>query len=85
MLHSSEMPAHAHAMCVSSKAGDGGNPEGKVPAKAAKAAYTNEAADTSMSYDMVLDAGGNHGHNNMMPSLAINFIIAISGGYPARD
>jgi microcystin-dependent protein len=30
-------------------------------------------------------AGGNQAHNNMMPTIAINYIIAVNGLYPANQ
>lgn len=38
-----------------------------------------------MDTDTVSSAGNNVGHNNVMPSLTINFIIALTGTYPQRQ
>ena len=44
---------------------------------------TNVASDiVQMNTDLVTPVGGNQPHENMMPSLAINFIIATQGLYP---
>jgi microcystin-dependent protein len=35
--------------------------------------------------DTIGESGSNYPHNNMMPSLCMNFIIALVGVYPPRN
>ncbi|MBI4867365.1 MAG: phage tail protein [Candidatus Wallbacteria bacterium] len=39
----------------------------------------------AMGASAVSATGGNEGHNNMQPSLVLNFCIAIQGSYPMRN
>jgi len=88
----SEMPAHAHNInCidgarVGGQTGQPGNgiltKTGGVPANA----YTSGATQNqTMAENMVVPAGGDQPHNNMMPYLTLNFCIAMQGVYPARS
>ncbi len=47
--------------------------------------YRNEAADWSFDSSMVQNTGGGQSHVNLMPTLCINFIIALVGIYPSRQ
>ena len=38
-----------------------------------------------MAANSVGTAGGSQPHNNMMPSLCINFVIALQGIFPSRS
>ena len=38
-----------------------------------------------MNADMLGDAGGSQPHNNIQPYLAVNFCIALTGIFPARN
>jgi microcystin-dependent protein len=38
-----------------------------------------------MGAQALADAGGNQPHNNLPPTLALNFIIALQGVYPPRS
>jgi microcystin-dependent protein len=46
--------------------------------------YANETQDVSMASNMVAATGGSRSHNNLMPTLCVNFIIALFGTYPSR-
>lgn len=46
--------------------------------------YANSALDTSMNEGTVKVVGGNQPHNNMQPSLTVNFIICCEGIYPPK-
>ena len=36
-----------------------------------------------MAAGLVTETGGNQAHNNMMPFLGVNFVIALFGIYPS--
>jgi microcystin-dependent protein len=38
-----------------------------------------------MAANAVTPAGGSQPHTNIMPSMAINYIIAVEGIYPTRN
>ena len=83
-LSSSQMPSHTHAAGASSLVATSDQPGGRVPAvNAAGVPMFAATADTSLAAAALLSAGGSQAHNNMQPSLAIQFIIAYSGIYPS--
>ena len=80
-----QAPAHSHAFRASSGGANSADPSGNVLANAgAKALYAAGAADTPMSAGAVAPAGGEQPHNNLMPYLAVSFIIALQGIFPSR-
>lgn len=87
-----EMPMHNHTVTVSGVAGDQTAPTGNFPAglsspftgfwiDSAKASSVSVAMDRNM----LSQAGGNQPHENRMPALAINFIVALAGIFPSRN
>lgn len=47
--------------------------------------YSSGPANVTMSQASTTPAGGNGAHNNMMPYLVINFVIALVGIFPPRS
>jgi microcystin-dependent protein len=88
-LKPDELPAHTHAAQCAGVAGSA-SPAGQVWATAAGPTpegtllYAN-VPDTPMSAALVGATGGGQPHNNMQPSLALNFIIALQGTFPPRS
>jgi microcystin-dependent protein len=89
-LLESQMPAHTHVVQCYNGPGDLNTPAnnawgaahtGKTPINCYAAAATNSVP---MSPFGVSVTGGNLPHNNMPPYLALNFIIALQGIFPAR-
>jgi microcystin-dependent protein len=52
---------------------------------AAVSLYGPPANQTAMSANAVSNIGGSQAHNNMMPYLALNFIIALQGIFPSQN
>jgi len=85
-LTSTQLPKHTHALEASAATGTNSSPVGRFPAVpnggqliyAGGAPSGGEMAPTGA-------AGGNQSHNNVQPSLAINFVIALLGVYPSRN
>jgi len=89
-LSVNEMPQHLHAMQAVSDSADSGDPTGGYPAtpSAAMGALYSGTADvlgTPLNPGAVANAGGGVGHNNMQPTLALNFCIALQGLFPSRN
>ena len=87
-LTEAQLPAHTHKARASSLKGNTNSPVGRVWSKDAgvqSATYTSNAADADMAAGAIAPAGGGQPHNNMPPDLAVNFVIALQGIYPARD
>ena len=83
-----QMPSHNHAVGCTSENGDQDNPTGHRPAAEAVAGasvWGDQAANGTMAADMVQNTGGNHGHENRQPYLAVNFIICLVGIFPSRS
>lgn len=82
------LPNHNHAWQASSDAGTTAAPAGKVLATAPEAhpIYAEDASSPSnMSSSAIASSGGSSSSvTNLMPYLAINFIIALQGVYPSR-
>jgi microcystin-dependent protein len=47
--------------------------------------YGTGTIDRNMSPQAISSVGGSQPHNNMMPYLALNFIIALQGIFPSRN
>lgn len=84
-----QLPGHNHTVSYGAgSAADSPSPLGRYPAVPASGTpYSGTtgaqmAAGTSAS---LAASGGGQPHNNMMPSLCVNFIIAMQGVFPSRN
>jgi microcystin-dependent protein len=88
-VDSTTMAAHTHPLVANStNAGAVYDPTGKVLCQSTSPGklYTALAGtDVSMHASSVTSSGGGQAHDNMMPSLCLNFIIALNGYYPSRS
>lgn len=81
-LSVNEMPSHSHKLKI--KDAEGGNSEGtSLTNSKYETRYTTDAANSSMNTASITSAGGNQAHENMQPSLALNFCIALQGLFPS--
>ena len=86
-LATSQMGTHTHAF-----QGSGSNPNSLGPANAYPANMTggfystdtNPANFTPLSPNSTSVVGGNQPHNNLMPFLCVNFVIATEGVFPTH-
>jgi microcystin-dependent protein len=93
-LLNTEIPAHIHGLQSATTPATTSNPAGAYFTEGHWAAGQNKgvmatfnnanAAVTPLNPGTVLPAGGNQPHNNIMPFLAMTFIIALTGIYPSR-
>lgn len=84
------LPAHSHTINAITEDGDQSSPTGNFPAgtKLLDGEYASSGTSTTMNSGMVGNTGSGVSVNNMQPSLAINFIIAIDDSvfpFPARN
>ena len=94
-LNQNQMPSHTHSttttsqLAVSTDVGTELNADGQVIANHANAFNPTATDDTILAgVSSILslgNSGGNQTHNNMQPSLGINYIIALVGVYPSRN
>jgi len=86
-LSEQEIPNHSHALRAVSEPGDLADPANRNLARSTSGtAYRQNAAGlVPMNQGMLADTGGGQAHDNLMPYLALYFIIALQGLYPLRD
>jgi microcystin-dependent protein len=83
-LTNNQIPAHSHLPQASAVAADSTNPAGAIWGVATQARpYSASAPSVAMDPNAGGVTGGNQPHDNMMPFLAINFIISLFGIYPS--
>jgi microcystin-dependent protein len=88
-LTAKTLPVHTHFFRASSEPGNKIRPplDTAVLARStpAEPSYTQSPQIVEMHPDTGSDAGGGGSHNNIQPSLAIGFCIAMAGIYPQRS
>lgn len=82
-LTQAEMPMHVHTLAAATTATTA-SPAGAVLAQPGRAAFTTQAA-TTMSPAAVAPAGQSQPHENLAPSLALTFMIALQGVFPNQE
>jgi microcystin-dependent protein len=86
-LLEAEMPAHTHQVSADDVALNATqtSPGGNVPgAPNGVNLYGTGTAQQLMSPNMLVPSGNGGPHNNMMPTLTLNFCIALQGVFPPR-
>ena len=89
-ITTSTVPAHTHPAQANTAVGTLTDPTGNVWATAGaargKKMYSATAGTApAMRTGIVGTVGGSAPHNNLMPYLAVTFIIALTGIFPARN
>jgi microcystin-dependent protein len=89
-LLENEMPYHTHPALAIAATGTSTKPSGNFIAEAAANArytslYTQSITVTPAPAGFLKNTGGAQYHNNMQPSLVVNFIIALNGIFPSRS
>ena len=87
-LLESQLPMHTHAAKANNVPADAtsSTPTGNVWGySAAITNYQPVASNVMMNPQALSSAGGSQPHNNMMPSLAVSFIIAHQGYFPSQN
>ena len=93
-LLETEMPAHSHTFSVTTNVGttnnaatnqlgkgQSGNPvSGTTQARI----YSTAAPNQAMAFQQISVTGSSFPHNNIMPSLVVNYCIAMQGIFPPR-
>jgi microcystin-dependent protein len=81
-----QLPTHLHTLQASSATADLDTPDNTtlLGGSAPNDLYTGPAALTTMNPSSVTSVGGSQPHNNMMPYLVLNFIIALQGIFPSQ-
>lgn len=92
-LTSTQIPAHTHLIAATNAAGTTDKPTNALWAQPVPAGNPppvtpklySASKDGTMSPQAVQSSGGNQPHDNMMPYLAVTFIIAVEGLFPSSS
>ena len=85
-LITSQLPTHNHDLVANTQPATSTAPANLMPAQGVGVAfYAEQAPNEMMAPTMLHNTGGNQSHNNLMPSLCVNFIVALVGIYPSRN
>ncbi len=82
-LTSQQIPQHNHMVVGSSNGGSPG-PSGNTYGSG-QALFSSSAPSVQMSPLTVANAGNSEPHDNLMPYLCVNFIIALFGIFPSQS
>lgn len=83
-LTTQQIPSHSHVPLAFNGTGNQTGPGGGVWAASSLNQFTDTAPSTPMSPQLVGLAGGSQPHDNMLPFLALNFIISLFGIFPSQ-
>jgi microcystin-dependent protein len=82
-LTTNQMPVHNHAFVVSAANGDSPNPgNAYVGSSTNVPTYVPQPPTAALAGSTLGVTGGSQPHDNMMPFLAVSFIISLFGIYP---
>lgn len=85
-LTTNQLASHSHDLMANTAAATGAAPQGKVLADPTPARiYEALAQNASAATTAIANTGGSRSHSNLMPTLCVNFIIALFGIYPSRQ
>lgn len=83
------MPPHNHGFQADRNAATATDPTGKVLADTDPYEFYEDIDPDDrfglLANEAVASTGGNQAHTNLMPTLCINFIIALHGVFPSRS
>ena len=82
-----ELPSHLHLPQADTNNGNASDPTGNIWAtsEASKQYVFGYAPDVSMNPAAMAPTGSGRPHDNMLPFMAINFVIALEGLYPTQS
>lgn len=84
-LTQNQIPAHAHAFRISAASGGQSSPQnGLLGTSNAVSTYNGAAPSTPAAPSSVAATGRTQPHDNLMPFLAVSFIISMFGIYPSQ-
>jgi microcystin-dependent protein len=83
-LTAQQIPAHGHALIASTGGGTSNTPQDNVlAAPAVTKLYRTTAPGDPLPANLIQPAGGSQPHDNLMPYVAINYIISLFGIFPS--
>jgi len=83
-LTTQQIPVHNHAFTASTAGGNSNTPQNNIPAAPPVAKlYRTGAPSDPFPPNLVQPIGGSQPHDNLMPYIAINYIISLFGIFPS--
>lgn len=79
-----QLPDHLHGLMATNNNGAAANPTNSFLG-AVNSMYGAPTSLTTLNPGTVTSVGGSQAHNNMMPYLVLNFIIALQGIFPSQN
>ena len=84
-LTTQQLAGHSHTLQASKNIGNSSNPGGQVLATGTNVLLFRQISpNVPMAANIIGPAGGSQPHDNMMPYLAISFIISLFGIFPSQ-
>ena len=83
-LTTQQIPAHSHLAVGTSSGGSQTSPANAVWAQTPELVYHEAPTTGSMAADSLSIVGGSQPHDNMLPFLAVSFIISLFGIFPSQ-
>lgn len=84
-LVQSQMPIHAHQALGNASDGSQTSPANNFWGLSTSNVYSTNIPAATLNPGAIGNAGGNQPHENMLPFLCINFIIALEGIFPSQN
>ena len=81
----SQIPAHSHVLQANSGSGTNSSPSSGVFAANTLTMYSDTTPGVGLSPAAIGSNGGSQPHDNMIPFLAVNFIISLFGVFPSQS
>jgi len=82
-LTTQQIPAHSHVPNASTGQGNSATPTNAIWSESVLSPYGDTNPTLSLSPAAIGATGGNQPHENLMPYLAVNFIMSLFGVFPS--
>jgi len=84
-LTTNQLASHSHDWNANTADANSPKPQGTVLAAGTPRLFNPVDQNTDLASTTLANTGGSQSHTNLMPTLCINFIIALVGIYPSRQ
>lgn len=83
-LTTAQMPVHTHAALANTTNATSTTPQNNVWAGGSLTQFSDQQTNAQLAPSTLQSAGGSQPHDNMLPFVAVNFIISLFGIYPTQ-
>lgn len=80
-----ELPQHTHSVTATSTVQDTIVPSNNYLASSTPSSFYNGSGNAVANPSIISNIGGSQAHNNLQPSLVLNFCIALQGIFPSQN